>query len=120
MQNGIVRSHDELSVTELKEQAKGHAQKATRGASALSLIKLARSQIGLAQANEHRSDLRAAYSAYIKALSLVQTFIDTPEFKAESQPGKKGAVWREFQEYMAVSVSLLVREERRADEGCFG
>lgn len=102
MQNGIARSHDEFSVAEIKEKAKVHAQKVTRGASAISLIKGARSQIKLAQNCENSGDLKGAYSAYIKALSLVQTCIDTPDFKAESQPGKRGVVWKEFQEYRQV------------------
>lgn len=102
MQNGVSRSRDELSVAEIKEQARGHAQKVTRGASALSLIKGARSQIMLAQNCENSGDLKGAYSAYIKAVSLIQSFMDNAEFKAESQPGKRGPLSREWHDYMQV------------------
>jgi hypothetical protein len=103
MQNGAVpRSHDEMSVQEIKERAKGHAQRATRGASALHLIRAARSQLALAHSHERDGDLKAAYSAYIKSVSLIQTCMDAAEFKVESQPGKHGVLWKEYQEYTLV------------------
>jgi hypothetical protein len=102
MQNGVSRSHDELSVAEIKERAKGHAQRVTRGASAISLIKGARSQILIAQTHEADGELKDAYSAYIKAVSLLQTFIDSVEFKGEARLGSKGVLSREFQELQQV------------------
>lgn len=121
MQNAAVpRSHDELSVAEIKAKAKGHAQRATRGASALHLIRAARSQLALALTQERDADLKGAYAAYIKAASLIQTFMDSAEFKAESQPGKRGVLWKEYQEYMQVRFLLrsdFSRQRRTAERG---
>jgi ubiquitin carboxyl-terminal hydrolase 8 len=103
MQNGAAsRANDELSVAEIKDRAKVHAQKATRGASALHLIRAARSQLALAHTYERDGDLKDAYAAYIKSVALIQTFMDSVEFKAENRPGKHGVLFKEYQEYMQV------------------
>ncbi|KAI0352107.1 cysteine proteinase [Trametes cingulata] len=96
MQNGGPYHRD--TVAEIKESAKETAHQA-RGASAPTLLRAARSQIQLAQAREHNGDLKGALSALTKAASLVQMLMDTPEFRADSQAGKKGALFREFMDF---------------------
>ncbi|KAI0628038.1 cysteine proteinase [Trametes polyzona] len=96
MQNGGPYHRD--TVAEIKESAKETAHQA-RGASASSLLKSARSQIQLAQARENEGDLKGALSALTKAASLVQMLMDTPEFRADSYAGKKGALFKEFMDF---------------------
>ena len=81
MQNGSSIPQRE-AIAEIKEFAKEQAQKA-RGASAASLLKLARSQIILAQAKEGEGDLRGALSALTKGTSLAQMVMDSVEFRQE-------------------------------------
>ncbi|KAI0924296.1 hypothetical protein AcW2_005215 [Taiwanofungus camphoratus] len=97
MQNGSNASHRD-TVAEIKEVAKEQAQK-VRGASAISLLKTARGQIMLAQAREGEGDLKGALSALTKAASLAQMFMDSSEFKQESQPGKKGVLVKDFLDF---------------------
>ncbi|KAH9983664.1 hypothetical protein BJV77DRAFT_1062378 [Russula vinacea] len=88
-----------MSVAEIKEQAKQQAQRGSRGVSALSLIRSAKGQISLAQSRESTGDLKGALSAFTKAASLTQVFMDSAEFKAESVPGKRGVLWKEFSDF---------------------
>jgi ubiquitin carboxyl-terminal hydrolase 8 len=91
-----------MSVAEIKEHAKQQAQRASRGASAISLIRSAKGQISLAQSREGAGDLKGALSAFTKAASLTQVFMDSAEFKAENVPGKRGLVWKEFSDFQQV------------------
>jgi ubiquitin carboxyl-terminal hydrolase 8 len=106
MQNGVSRSYNDLTVAQIKESAKLHAQKVARNASPLSVIGAARIQIAQARTCENQGDLKGAYSAYIKAVSLIQTFMSSPEFRAESNPGKRGVLFKEYQDFQAVRFSL--------------
>jgi ubiquitin carboxyl-terminal hydrolase 8 len=116
MPNGVSKSQDDMSVAEIKERAKAQAQKVSRGASPLSLIGVARTQIAQARAAESSGDLKTAYSAYIKAVSLVQTFMGSPELKAESAPGKRGVLWKEYSDFQTVSsCSDLALDELETD-----
>jgi len=91
-----------MSVAEIKEQAKQQVQRGSRGVSALSLIRSAKGQISLAQSREGASDLKGALSAFTKAASLTQVFMDSAEFKAENVPGKRGLLWKEFSDFQQV------------------
>jgi hypothetical protein len=102
MQNGSPKAYDDMTVAQIKEKAKLQAQKVTRNASALSLIGVARSQIAQARTSESQGDLKGAYSSYIKVVSLLQTFMDSPDFKAELPSGKRGVLYKEYQEFQAV------------------
>jgi ubiquitin carboxyl-terminal hydrolase 8 len=102
MQNGVSRSYDDLTVTQIKDQAKRQAQAVSRNASAPSLISVARTQILTARTCESNADLKGAYSAYIKAVCLIQLFMDSTEFKAEKQPGKRGVLFKEYQDFQIV------------------
>ncbi|KAI0832093.1 cysteine proteinase [Trametes gibbosa] len=93
MQNGGPYHRD--TVAEIKESAKETAHQA-RGASAPVLLKFARSQIQSAQVRENEGDLKGALSELTKAASLVQMLMDTPEFRADSQAGKKGMLFKDF------------------------
>jgi ubiquitin carboxyl-terminal hydrolase 8 len=94
---------DGLSVAEIKEQAKEQVQRRTRGVRALSLIHSAKGQICLAQAREGSGDLKGAFSAFTKAASLTQVFMESAEFKAENAPSKRGVLWKEFTDFQQVS-----------------
>jgi ubiquitin carboxyl-terminal hydrolase 8 len=89
----------DMSVAEIKEQAKQQAQRGSRGVSALSLIRSAKGQNSLAQAREGAGDLKAALSALTKAAALIQVFLDSAEFKAQNVPGKQGLLWKEFSDF---------------------
>lgn len=98
MQNGLSRS-----ITEIKEKAKEDARKAARGASAMSLIKFARVKSLNGQECELSGDLRGALNAYITSGTLAQMAMETVEYKMESQPGKKGVLFKEFFDFSQVS-----------------
>jgi ubiquitin carboxyl-terminal hydrolase 8 len=95
-----------MSVVEIKERAIQQAQRASRGASAISLIRSAKGQISLAQSCETGGDLKGALSALTKAASLTQVFINTEEFKAENVPGKRGVLWKELTDFQQVRGTL--------------
>jgi hypothetical protein len=105
--NGPAKPSEDMSVAEIKEQAKQQALRGSRGVSALSLIRSAKGQISLAQSREGAGDLKSALSAFTKAASLTQVFMDSAEFKAESAPGKRGLLWREFTDFQQVSGTLF-------------
>ena len=100
--NGPAKPSEDMSVAEIKEQAKQQAQRGSRGSSALSLIRSAKGQISLAHAREGAGNLKGALSALTKAASLAQVFMDSTEFKAENVPGKRGVLWREFSDLQQV------------------
>ena len=103
--NGSPRPFEDMSVVEIKERAIQQAQRASRGSSAISLIRSAKGQISLAQSCESTGDLKGALSAFTKAASLTQVFMDTADFKAENVPGKRGVLWKEFTDFQQVSCS---------------
>jgi hypothetical protein len=105
LQNGSPKPFEDMSVAEIKERAIQQAQRASRGSSAISLIRSAKGQISLAQSCESAGDLKGALSAFTKAASLTQVFMDTADFKAESVQGKRGVLWKEFTEFQQVSCS---------------
>ena len=105
--NGAPRPFEDMSVAEIKERAIQQAQRASRGSSAISLIRSAKGQISLAQSCESAGDFKGALSAFTKAASLTQVFMDTADFKAESGLGKRGVLWKEFTEFQQVSRSPL-------------
>jgi ubiquitin carboxyl-terminal hydrolase 8 len=112
MHNGLQtpRSTNELiSISEIKEKAMENAHKVARGASAMSLIKTARVQVLAAQEYELSGDLKGALSALIKAGTLAQMLMNSAEFGAESAPGKKGVLYKEFSDFSQVSGAGLHR-----------
>jgi ubiquitin carboxyl-terminal hydrolase 8 len=95
-----------MSVVEIKERAIQQAQRASRGHSAISLIRSAKGQISLAQSCENTGDLKGALSAFTKAASLTQVFMDSEEFKAENVPGNRGVLWKELTDFQQVRGTL--------------
>lgn len=96
MQNGIGRRYDGINVTDYKEKTKESVQRETRGASPLSLIKIARSQYLQGKDNEDNGDLQGAFGAFIKAVSLAKMAIDS----AENERG--GVLRKEINEFFEV------------------
>ena len=104
MQNGA--SYHRETVADIKASAKETTLQ-VRGASALNLLTSARSQIRFAQDREKESDLKSALSAFTKAASLLQMVMDSSELKAESQAGKKGALFKQFIDFQNVRRRFL-------------
>ena len=104
MQNGA--SYHRETVAGIKASAKETAH-LVRGASALNLLTSARSQIRLAQDREKESDLKSALSAFTKAAFLLQMVMDSSELKAESQAGKKGALFKQVIDFQNVRRRFL-------------
>jgi len=107
MRDGLRSQQDPSPVSEIKENAKDTAHKLAKGASAISLIRTARNQILAAQECQLLSDWKGALSALIKAGTLAQMCMDSAEFNAESAPGKKGVLYKEFMEFTQVSCSRV-------------
>ncbi|EGN91818.1 hypothetical protein SERLA73DRAFT_66796 [Serpula lacrymans var. lacrymans S7.3] len=113
MLNGSSAITDNMSVAEIKDKAKEHAQKTARGASAISLIRAARFQTQVAHRCETSQDLKGALGALTKAISLLSMLMDSSEFRAEEQPGRKGVLIKEMldfqqeREFKGISTSLI-------------
>ncbi|EGO22632.1 hypothetical protein SERLADRAFT_372069 [Serpula lacrymans var. lacrymans S7.9] len=108
MLNGSSAITDNMSVAEIKDKAKEHAQKTARGASAISLIRAARFQTQVAHRCETSQDLKGALGALTKAISLLSMLMDSSEFRAEEQPGRKGRDGRDLQNRVAHLESRLL------------
>ena len=100
MQNGYTPAYHD-SVADIKAAAKEQVQR-VRGASATSLLRSAGEQILIGKTSERDGDLKAALSAYTKAVSLTSMFMETTEFKQEMAPGKKGVLVQEMLKFQTV------------------
>ncbi|KAF9224073.1 cysteine proteinase [Gyrodon lividus] len=109
MQNGVVATNENLTVTEVKEKAKEDVRKAAKGVSAISLIKAARSQFQHAQTYENQGDLKGALSALLKAGSLSHMVMNSSEFSAENKVGKHGVLYKEFCDFQKHEGSNLIQ-----------
>ncbi|KZP17571.1 hypothetical protein FIBSPDRAFT_864751 [Athelia psychrophila] len=98
-----------IAVADTKAKAREQAAKSDRGASALSLVKSARNQTLEARQCELAGDLKGALEAYIKAATLAKLCMDSAEFRAEIQPGKRGVLCNEFTDFTQVSGIICVR-----------
>ena len=105
MQNGASYHHE--TIADIKASAKEMVHKA-RGASAITLLASARSQMQLAQARENEGDFKGALSSFTKAASLIQLIFESSDFKTESQAGKKGALFKEFMDFQQVRIQFLI------------
>jgi hypothetical protein len=103
--NGLPRSHDDMTVAEIKSKAKEAVQKVTRGVSAISLINSARQQLRDAKQSEDVGDLKGALSQLHKAAALSMLFMDSAEVKSEDR-GKRGVLLKEFSDYEKVCSCL--------------
>lgn len=97
MQNSRTAPNERISISDIKEQAKEDAHMhVIDGISAILLLKAARNQCQVAQANEDQGDLKGALSALLKAGSLAAMVMNSKEFTGESRPGKYGLLYKEF------------------------
>ncbi|KAH7890898.1 hypothetical protein F5I97DRAFT_1975992 [Phlebopus sp. FC_14] len=109
MHNGSLTPSGNMTIAELKENAKEGARKAAKGVSAISLIKSARSQLQLAQTSENTGDLRGAFGALWKAVSLATMAMNSAEYLAESQSGKHGLLYKEVFDFQKREGSNLAQ-----------
>ncbi|KAF5351329.1 hypothetical protein D9758_008022 [Tetrapyrgos nigripes] len=77
-------SPDDLSISNIKKQAKAAVKEQAQGASALALISAARTQYLKAGECESNGDLKGALSGFVKAASLAQAVFSTKEYANEA------------------------------------
>lgn len=100
MQNGHPTHED--PVAEIKERAKQKAFKVAKDYPAHALMKVASGMAWDARKAEDAGDLRKALEIITTSTSLIQLLINGSEFKSDSQPGKRGAFFREVNDWMSV------------------
>ena len=112
MQNGYTNNDE--TVADIKERAKENASTVTKakGISAISLMRLAQDLAFGAQKAEDSGDLKKSLELWVQASSLLSALYDTADYKAESKPGKKGAIYKEVTEWMQVSPLVALCFER--------
>jgi ubiquitin carboxyl-terminal hydrolase 8 len=106
IQNGATRFHDDMSVVEIKAKAREAVQKEAKGASALSLIRTARTQLLSAKDYETKGDLRSALGSFIKAASLAKMTMDSAEYSQEGR-SKGGVLKKELGDFLSVCLDLI-------------
>ena len=104
MQNGYSSSPNG-TVAEIKEVAKEQVQK-VKGASPLSLLRSARTQITHAKEYELNGELKNALAACTKAAHLVSLVYDSADYKAELQSGRGGVLQKELYDFQQVCPCL--------------
>lgn len=111
MQNGY--SNNDETVADIKERAREKALSVakTKGISVTSLMRAAQNSAFDARTAEDSGDLKKSLGLWVQASSLTSALFDTADFKAEAQPGKRGAVYKEVTEWMQVSALVVL---------CFG
>lgn len=108
MQNGY--SNNDVTVAEIKERAKERAFSVTKskGISATSLMRVAQDSAFDAQKAEDSGDLKKSLELWVHASSLLSALLDTADYKAEAQPGKRGAINKEVTEWIQVSTLAVL------------
>ena len=103
MQNGY--SNNDGTVADIKQRAKEKAFSATRGRgfSAHTLMRVAKDLASEAQMAEASGDLRKSLELWVQAGSLLCVLLDTADYKAEAQSGKR----REITEWVEVSTLVM-------------
>ena len=111
MQNGY--SNNDETVADIKERAKERAFSVAKakGISATSLMRVAQDSAFEAQKAEDSGDLKRSLGQWVQASSLLSALFEAPDYKAEAQPGKKGAIYKEVTEWMHVSALLVLCSE---------
>ncbi|KAF9648660.1 cysteine proteinase [Thelephora ganbajun] len=100
MQNGY--SNNGETVADIKERAKERAFSVTKtkGISSTSLMRVAQESAFEAQKAEDSGDLKKSLGLWVQASSLLSALFDTADYKAEAQPGKRGALYKGVTEWM--------------------
>ncbi|CAK5267757.1 unnamed protein product [Mycena citricolor] len=96
-QNGIARHLDSMTAAQIKTHSIEVVKRETKGAAPLSLLRMAGTQIASATECENKGDLRNALAAFTKCATLVQTVMDSTEFKKE---GVHGVVHKEARDFL--------------------
>jgi hypothetical protein len=97
MHNGY-SSHEE-SVAEIKERAMEKARSNAKGASAMTLMNVAREVALEGRRAEGSGDLRKALGLFTQSSSLIQLLLNGAEFK-----NGRGALYKEVTDWMTVRV----------------
>jgi len=107
MQNGY--SNNDETVADIKERAKEKALSVakTKGISATSLMRVAQDSAFDAQKAEDSGDLKKSLGLWVQASSFLAALFDAADYKAEAQPGKRGAIYKEVTEWMQVSAFVV-------------
>ena len=107
MQNGY--SNTDETVVDIKERAKEKAFSVskTKGISAISLMRLAQDSASEAQKAEDSGDLKKSLGLWVQASTLLSGLYETADYKTESKPGKKGAVYKEVTDWMRVRALVV-------------
>lgn len=105
-QNGATRFHNDMLVAEIKAKAMEAVQKEARGASALTLIRTARTQLLSAKDYETKGDLRSALGSFIKVASLAKMTMDSVEYSQEGR-SKGGVLRKELGDFLSVCLDLI-------------
>jgi len=108
MRNGY--SGNDGTVADIKERAKERAFliAATQGISATSIMHVAQDSAFEAQRAEDSGDLKKSLGLWVQASSLLSALFNAADFKAEAQPGNRGAVYKEVTEWMQVSALVML------------
>lgn len=110
LQNNVPpRSYDGLSILDIRQKAKDSVNKEVKGVAAISLIRIARSQIVTARDYEAKGDLRPALATYIRAATLTKTAMDSQEYAQENR-GKGGVIRKELHDFLEVSFYISTPE----------
>jgi len=107
MRNGYF-GNDEI-VADVKQRAKERAFliTTTQGISPTSIMHVAQDLAFEAQRAEDSGDLKKSLGLWVQASGLLSALFDVAGFKADAQPGKRGAVCREVTEWMQASALVV-------------
>ena len=97
---------DKTPVADIKLNAREAVNREARGASAITLIKIARAQTLSAREHEAKGDLRNALASFIKAATLAKMAMDSTEFAQETR-SKGGVLRNELTDFVEVSLSII-------------
>lgn len=103
-QNGQPKSLDTMTVAEIRSKAIDTVQKEARQASAITLIKTARSQHLSGKDCEINGNLKGALSSFVKAAALTKAALESSEFANERG---KGVVRKEITGFLEASLPEL-------------
>ncbi|KAF8216733.1 hypothetical protein K438DRAFT_1953639 [Mycena galopus ATCC 62051] len=95
--NGGGRHFDNMTTSQIKAQTIEAVRRESKGAGALALLKVARTQMAAAHDFEARGDLKNALASYTKGGTLVRAALDSTEYKRESAGGVVHKECVEFQ-----------------------
>lgn len=93
------RLNDGTTISDIKANAKEQVKGLRKGASPMSLLKVARTQVLAAKDQEAQGDLRGALSCYVKTAGLLKIVAESPEFSNPN--GDLRDKWNKFMQSYA-------------------